>query len=162
MSADIIGTVQALKPGEDLGASPWLTVTQAMIDQFGAATLDPDPMHIDPDWATKNGSFGGTIAFGFQTISLLTYFLHKVLETQPGRDPAVHGHYLNYGFDKVRLVSPVKVGARIRGHFRVGERRQDDHGRWINTMESTIEIENADRPALVGQWLSVWVPPDAS
>jgi acyl dehydratase len=151
-----------LNPGDHIGPSPWLEVSQAMIDGFAQVTLDPDPMHIDPAWAKKNGPFGGTIAFGFLTISLLTHLLHQALGTHPSRESNGHGYYLNYGFDRLRLVSPVPAGARVRGVFNVADRRRDERGRWVTVFDSTIEIENSERPALVAQWLSVWVPPDAA
>jgi acyl dehydratase len=152
---------QTLMTGEEIGPSPWLLVSQAMIDRFADATLDPDPMHIDPDWAKANGPFGGTIAFGFLTMSLLTHLLHKALGTDPNHD-ASHGYYLNYGFDRLRLVSPVPVGARVRGLFRVSQRVEDERGRLVTTFDVTVEVENAIKPALVAQWLAVWVPPSIS
>ncbi len=147
-------------PGRELGSSPWITVTQEMISTFGEVTHDLDPMHVDPEWAAK-GPFNGTIAFGFLTISLLTHMLHGVLGTDPRRHDPTQGYYLNYGFDRVRLVSPVPAGARIRGTFRAGERRVDAKERSILTWQVTVEIEGSDRPALVAEWLSMWVPPDA-
>jgi acyl dehydratase len=152
---------QSLTAGEEIAPSPWLTISQSMIDQFGAATLDPDPMHIDPAWAQASGPFGGTIAFGFLTISLLTHLLHKALGTDPNHD-ASQGYYLNYGFDRLRLVSPVPVGSRVRGIFRVKQRIEDERGRQVTTFDVTVEIEHAARPALVAQWLAVWVPPSIS
>ncbi len=153
--------IEGMKPGDDLGASPWLLVTQDLVSRFGAATLDPDPMHIDPEWAKTNGPFGGTIAYGFLTISLLTHLLHQAMHTHSHRDPAESGYFLNYGFNRLRLVAPVPVGARIRGRFKVAARNCDERSRWVTTMDCTIEIEGSDRPALVAEWLSVWVPPEA-
>lgn len=147
-------------PGRELGSSPWITVTQEMISTFGEVTHDLDPMHVDPEWAA-NGPFNGTIAFGFLTISLLTHMLHGVLGTDPRRHDPTQGYYLNYGFDRVRLVSPVPAGSRIRGTFRAGERRVDAKERSILTWQVAVEIEGSDRPALVAEWLSMWVPPDA-
>jgi len=144
-----------------VGSSRWLTVDQEMIDRFGHATLDPDPMHIDPEWARRNGPFGGTIAFGFLTMSLLTHLLHDALGTSADRDDYREGYYLNYGFDRLRLVAPVRTGKRIRGVFKLANRVRDERRRLVSTFDCTIEIEGEDRPALVAQWLSVWVPPDA-
>jgi len=161
MSGQTREVIEGFKPGADLGTSPWLTVTQEMIDGFGAVTLDPDPMHIDPAWSRTHSPFGGTIAFGFLTISLLTHLLHQAMNTSAHRDPADQGYFLNYGFDRLRLVAPVPVGSRIRGRFKVLDHRQDERGRWVNVIDSMIEIENSERPALVAEWLSVWVPPEA-
>lgn len=142
--------------GEEIGRSDWVVVDQAMIDGFARYTLDPDPMHIDPEWAAANGPFGGSIAFGFLTMSLLTHLLHSAARTQPGT--AAGGHYLNYGFDRLRLVSPVPAGARVRGRFTKKRQEPDDMGRMRVVFDCAIEIENHDRPALVAEWLTVWVP----
>ena len=149
----------AFVAGRDLGSSSWVTVTQLMISEFGEATRDPDPMHVDPEWAA-NGPFNGTIAFGFLTMSLLTHLLHDVLGTDPRRHDPAHGYYLNYGFDRLRLVSPVRVGSRIRGTFRVAEVKPDAKERSIVKFAATVEIAGSDRPALVAEWLTVWVPPE--
>lgn len=153
-------TFSRLSPGEEIGVSPWVLVDQDMITNFGDATRDPDPMHVDPDWARANGPYGGTIAFGFLTISLLTHLLHSALGQEPGGDPAKQGHFLNYGMDYLRLVSPVPVDSRVRGRFKTLEKRVDDKGREIVKMGCEIEIEGGDRPALVAEWLAIWVPPE--
>jgi acyl dehydratase len=156
---EVRNTFEATVPGEALGTSKWITVDQPMIDAFGAATLDPDPMHVDPAWAREQGPFGGTIAFGFLTMSLLTHLMHDALGTVPGRDVLTNGYYLNYGFDRLRLVSPIRVGKRVRGVFGLAQRAVDERGRTVATFDCRIEIEGEDRPALVAQWLTVWVPP---
>lgn len=148
-------------PGQDIGVSAWVLIDQAMISAFGAATLDPDPMHIDAGWAAANSPFGTTLAFGFQTMSLLTHLLHDAAGTAPTSDPAGQGHYLNYGFDRLRLVAPVLCGARVRGKFHTLERRIDEDGRHIFKIAAEVEIEGQDRPALVGEWLTLWEPPPA-
>ena len=152
---------QGFTPGSLIGISDWIPVTQEMIDAFGVTTLDPDPMHIDPRWAAANGPFGGTIAFGFLTIALLTRMFHDATGLGRDTDPAVAGYNLNYGFDRLRLVSPIPAGARVRGHFVTAEVRRDDKGRRITAIDCEIEIEDADRPALVARWLTAWVPPSA-
>jgi len=148
-----------LQPGSLIGHSEWILVTQSMIDQFAAATLDPDPMHVDPEWARTRGPFPHTIAFGFLTMSLLTRLIHSAMHSDSVRDPARTGYYLNYGFDRLRLVAPVPVGSRIRGHFRVLEIRQDESDRQVTKFGCEIEIEAGARPALIAEWLSIWVPP---
>lgn len=145
--------------GELVGTSRWITVDQSMIDAFGRATLDPDPMHVDPEWAAAHGPFGGTITFGFLTISLLTHMLHDALGATPNRDAYDSGYYLNYGFDRLRLVSPVHSGRRVRGVFRLAGREIDERQRYVSRFDCTIEIEGGKRPALVATWLTVWVPP---
>lgn len=144
--------------GETLGVSAWLTVTQDMICAFGAATLDADPMHDDPAWAADNSPYGGTIAYGFQTIGLLTHLMRTALAAPETMAASPKGYPLNYGFDRLRLVSPVPVGARIRGRFTLLDRAPDEKGRIIQRVGIVVDIENQDRPALVGDWLFVWVP----
>jgi acyl dehydratase len=151
---------ESMPLGQIVGTSRWIAVDQPMIDAFGRATLDPDPMHIDPAWARQHGPFGGTIAFGFLTISLLTHLLHDALGSAPNRDSYERGYYLNYGFDRLRLVSPVKAGARVRGVFRLAGRDVDERQRYVATFDCTLEIEDEERPALVATWLTVWVPPE--
>lgn len=152
---------EALQPGTELGVSRWLTVDQAMIDRFGAATLDPDPMHIDPEWAERHGPFGGSVAFGFLTMSLLTHLLHDALGSEPAADPCRREFNLNYGFDRLRLVTPVRAGARVRGVFRLAERFRDERQRLVSKLDCVIEIEGGERPALVARWLTIQVPADS-
>lgn len=149
----------AAEAGQDLGRSDWLLVTQEMVNRFGEATLDLDPMHVDADWA-KAGPFGQTIAFGFLTMSLLTHLLHQTLGSSSERyDPSL-GYYLNYGFDRLRLVAPVPVGSRIRGCFKVAEVRHDERDRKVVKFAVRVEIEGGERLALIGDWLTIWVPPE--
>jgi acyl dehydratase len=149
---------EQFRVGQDLGTSGWVTVTQEMIDAFGAATLDRDPMHVDPEWAAA-GPFCGTIAFGFLTMSLLTRLLHEALGTDSTRYDPTQGYYLNYGFDRVRLITPVPSGSRVRGSFRVVDVRADAENRTIVKFAVEVAVEGATRPALAAEWLSVWVPP---
>lgn len=140
--------------------SEWVSLSQDMIDGFAEATLDDDPMHVDPEWA-RTGPFGTTIAFGFLTMSLLTHLLHSALSSSPVRDLS-DGYYLNYGFDRMRLVSPVPVDSRVRGVFRMTGQTPDEKGRQMAVWDSRVEVEGAERPALVGRWLTVWVPPSSA
>jgi acyl dehydratase len=162
LGADEVGP--GFTPNSVIGPSKWVTITQELIDGFARYTLDPDPFHMDPEWATTNSPFGGTIAFGFQTMSLLTHLMHSA-QGDNARDtaanPAIHGHYLNYGFNRLRLVSPVKVNRRLRGIFIIKNVEVDDKGRNIVTFDCTVEIEGEIRPALVAEWLAVWVPGEA-
>lgn len=153
-------TYGTLEPGMEIGVSHWVEVTQAMISGFGDVTLDPDPMHIDPEWAKANGPYGGTIAFGFLTMSLLTHLLHSAMGTNPSQAEDENGHFLNYGMDYLRLLAPVKVGARIRGKFKVLDARLDAKGRQIAKFGVEVEIEGEEKPALVAEWLSIQMPPE--
>lgn len=160
LDAQVEDTLSTLTPGAEVGVSPWLTVSQTMIDDFGHATLDADPMHVDPAWAAANSPYRETIAYGFLTISLLTHLMHGSMGVQGAQDPRRSGHYLNYGFDRIRLVAPVRTGSRVRGCFNLLERKTDERGRLITTFDCRVEIEGETRPALVAQWLTVWVPPN--
>ena len=147
------------KPGEPIGVSAWIPIDQAMITRFGETTLDPDPMHVDPEWAAEKSPFGHTVAFGFLTMSLLTHLLHDAAKTSGLPDPTQQGYYLNYGFDRLRFVSPVPAGARVRGRFETLSRVIDEKGRHIVKIGAQVEIEGGARPALVAEWLTAWVPP---
>ncbi|MCW3834685.1 MaoC family dehydratase [Sphingomonas canadensis] len=147
------------EPGDELGNSEWVVVTQAMIDHFSHATLDDDPMHADPQWAAEKGPFGKTVAYGFLTMSLLTHMLHSAMNDGPARDPERTGYFLNFGFNRMRLITPVPVDSRVRGKFRLADRTRDRAGRTRLAIAVEIEIEGEERPALAGTWLAVWVPP---
>ena len=142
--------------GDTPQASEWLLVEQKLIDQFGGATLDSDWMHVDPERAKRDGPFGGTIAFGFWTLSMLTYFVRHA----GGRDypeGALYG--LNYGFDRVRLIEPVVVGSRIRNHSELVDITLRGDGRFLVKTENTVEIEHKEKPAMVAEWLFLLVYP---
>jgi acyl dehydratase len=153
--------VQAPLTDATIGAvwvSDWLTITQPMIDAFASAHFDSDPMHDDPVWAAENSPLGKTIAYGFQTISLLSYLVKEAIGNRADVTSSEEGSSLNYGFDRLRLVAPVPVGSRIRGRFTLKDRKVDERGRTVTIILSIVEIEDQDRPALVADWLSVWVP----
>jgi acyl dehydratase len=136
-----------LAPGTLLGTTDWLPVTQQAIDLFAQASLDPDPMHVNPDWARVNSPFRTTIAFGFQTLSYLTYFGHQLAGSE------FFKYALNYGFERVRFMAPVPVDSRIRAHFKVvATSRRPDGGQRVE-IEVSVEIEGRDKPALVATWL---------
>lgn len=142
--------------GEALGVSRWVEVTQDMIDRFGDVTLDPDPMHIDPEFAGQ-GPFGATIAFGFLTISLLTHLYHDAVSRLADAQ-AADGYNLNYGFDRLRLITPVPVGSLVRGRFSLARRSVDAKGRVTLALDAAIEIQGRPRPALVARWITMWAP----
>lgn len=141
--------------GEELGQSSWMLIDQERIDQFGSATSDPDPMHVDPDWAKENSPFGTTISFGFLTMSVLTALYHDVMSYD--RQGNGEGHGLNYGFERLRLVAPVPVGSRIRGRFALKSIEDRYNGHALLRIDCSVEIEGQDKPALVGEWLVMWV-----
>jgi acyl dehydratase len=135
--------------GTETGLSDWIVVDQEMIDKFANATDDHQFIHVDPVRAAQS-PFGGTIAHGFLTLSLLSTMnyncLPKVREQTMG---------INYGFDNVRFVAPVKSGARIRGHFILSDARFRGAGMLMTTYEISVEIENERKPALTAKWITI-------
>jgi len=143
--------------GRKIGTSDWVLVSQEMTDRFGNVTLDPDPMHVDPEWSAKYSPFEGTVAFGFQTISMLTHLFHLVVPYNKYGNISTGGYPLNYGFDYLRLTGPVPVGSRIRGHFTLKDVREHGTGELIQTVRVEVEVEGCEAPALVADWLFIWV-----
>ncbi|MBX5091317.1 MaoC family dehydratase [Rhizobium lentis] len=136
--------------GMETGLSDWITVDQAMIDAFAGATDDHQFIHVDPERAAAESPFGGTIAHGFLTLSLLSAMnyncLPKVREQTMG---------INYGFDRVRFMTPVRSGARVRGRFLLSDARFRGGGMLMTTYDVTIEIENEKKPALTARWITI-------
>jgi acyl dehydratase len=139
--------------GDKIGVSPWVTIEQKDIDDFGRVTRDWDPMHVDPAWCAESGPFPTTVSFGFLTMSFITHMSH---EARPWPDGV---YALNYGFDRLRFIAPVPVGSRIRGHFSLVAAEGRTDGSVKTVTDVTIEIEGHEKPALTGQWLGVFYPP---
>ncbi|SIR01280.1 Acyl dehydratase [Rhizobium sp. RU20A] len=140
--------IQALS-GTVIGTSDWITVGQAMIDQFAAATLDDQFIHTDPVRAAQT-PFGGTIAHGFLSLSLLSAMNYSAV---PRIREQTMG--INYGFEKVRFVTPVKSGARVRGHFTLAEARFRGAAMLMLTYDVSVEIEGERKPALTATWTTI-------
>ncbi len=144
-----LSEVQSLV-GQEIGVSKWITVDQTMIDAFAGATDDHQFIHVDPVRAAAETPFGGTIAHGFLTLSLLSTMnydcLPKIREQTMG---------INYGFEKVRFLTPVKCGKRIRGHFVLSEARFRGAGMMMTTYDVSIEIEGERKPALTANWMTI-------
>jgi len=155
-SGGLVPDYLARKVGEKLGTSSWATITQDMITQFGLLTNDPDPMHMDPAWCKVNSPFGKPIAFGFLTISLLTSMYHQV-QGYAREDRTTESFGLNYGFDRLRLIEPVPVDSRVRGHFWVEKVARKREGEYLMTVRAEIEIDGIERPALAAEWLAMIV-----
>ncbi len=134
------------KVGETIGTSRWFEIGQERINAFADATEDHQFIHVDPE-AARATPFGGTIAHGFLTLSLLAPMMGE-LEAKPAVQMSV-----NYGFNKVRFLSPVKSGKRIRGHLKLLELVEKRPGQWQQTVEVTVEIEGEDKPALMAEWI---------
>lgn len=136
--------------GHEVGVSNWITVDQPMIDQFAKTTHDDQWIHIDPERAARETPFGGTIAHGFLTLSLASRFAYDCFDMAPGQ---VMG--INYGFNKLRFLSPVRVGNRLRGRFTLSAVKQRNDTDLLRETVLTIEIEGQSTPALVADWLGL-------
>jgi len=135
--------------------SPWRVVSQEMIDRFADATDDHQFIHCDPERAARETQFGGTIAHGFLTLSLLSAMAFEAVPRLEGADIGV-----NQGFDTVRFVAPVKTGSRIRTRFVLAKVKPRPSG-WVEIAHDvTIEIEESAKPALTARWLTLaFIPP---
>ncbi|MEN2785513.1 MaoC family dehydratase [Sphingomonas qilianensis] len=130
--------------------SDWVEVSQDMIDKFADATGDHQFIHIDPARAALT-PFGGTIAHGFLTLSLMPLLASKIV------DPVVVEGIkmgVNYGGNKVRFLTPVRSGKRVRGRFKLLDFAEKRPGQWQQTNEFTVEIEGEDKPAMIAEWIS--------
>jgi len=142
--------------GKDLDPSPWLEITQERVNQFAEATNDHQFIHVDPDKAAQT-PFGGPIAHGFLSLSLLSY-----LNAQSAVVPENLVMAVNYGSDKIRYLMPVRVGKRIRSLQKVLEVTEKRPGNWLLKVQVTVEIENEETPALVAEILSMLIVNDQS
>ena len=137
--------------GQQLGKSDWLEIKQDRIDKFADATGDHQWIHVDPERA-KDGPFGGTIAHGYLTQSLVNYFLPQIMEVQ-GISMGV-----NYGADRLRFPAPVPVGSRVRGSGELLEAEDTKDGGVQTKVRVTVEIEGKDRPGCVIDTISRFYP----
>ena len=133
--------------GLEVGVSRWFTIDQERIDKFANLTEDWQYIHTDPI-AAKNTSFNGTIAHGFLTVSLLSAMYCDAIPVIEGSELGV-----NYGFDKLRFLSPVKVGSKVRGHFELADIREGRPFEISTTWRVEVEIEGFEKPALVAYWI---------
>jgi acyl dehydratase len=138
----------AARVGSEIGVSEWITIDQPMIDAFARLTGDELFLHVDPERAAEL-PFGGTIAHGLLTLSLLSQMSYQVC-------PAIEGarYPLNYGFNRLRFVAPVPANARVRGRFRLRSAEAVAPAQRQLVYDVTVEIENRERPALVAEWLT--------
>jgi acyl dehydratase len=146
MSPRIINGIEELKTltGQEIGISDWINVTQDMIDRFADVTGDHQWIHVDRERAKRETPFGSTIAHGFLTVSLLPQLSQQAL--------SVKGDFkmrINYGFNRLRFVSPVRSGSRIRARF-TAQKVTDNEVTWL----VTVDVEGQDKPAVVAEWLS--------
>jgi acyl dehydratase len=135
--------------GSEVGVSDWLVIGQERIDAFAKATEDRQFIHVDPAAAAQT-PFGGTVAHGFLTLSLLSRMAAEAMLVPDGLKMAV-----NYGFDRVRFLAPVRSGKRVRGRFILDSTEEKAPGQWLMRHNVTVEIEGEDKPALTAEWLTL-------
>jgi acyl dehydratase len=135
--------------GKEVGVSSWLLIDQDRIDEFAEATEDRQFIHVDPAAAAQT-PFGGTIAHGFLSLSLLSRMAAEAMLVPDGLKMAV-----NYGLDRVRFLAPVRSGKRVRGRFVLDSIEEKAPGQWLMRHNVTVEIEGEDKPALTALWLGL-------
>jgi len=142
-------TVRSLESrvGQECGVSPWVEISQARIDQFAEATGDFQWIHVDPERA-KSSPFGGTIAHGFLTLSMLPKLTESTFEFSDRKMG------VNYGLNKVRFTSPVPAGARIRGRFTLAKYEKIDGNGVQTTWSVTIEREGGEKPVCIAETIA--------
>lgn len=140
--------------GKEIGVTEWKTIDQQRVDRFAEVTEDHNPLHIDPEQAAE-GPFGEPIAHGFLTLSLLSRFAYE-------NDflPAGVKYGINYGFERVRFMTPVRVGARIRARQTLLGAADKGNGRYVVRSRNAIEVEGSSSPALLADWLCIFVRDD--
>ncbi len=136
--------------GSEQGVSKWITVDQSMIDQFANATHDHQFIHVDPERARAETPFGGTIAHGFLSLSLLSAMSYDCVPVVRERRMGI-----NYGFNKIRFMAPVKSGSRVRGRFALTATRYRGRDMVMLTYSVSVEIEGESKPALTAEWLTI-------
>ena len=135
--------------GKEIGVSSWHLIDQPRIDTYADVIEDHQFIHVDPERA-KETAFGTTIAHGFLTMSLLSIMSYEVMPVIAGTTMGV-----NYGFDKLRFISPVRSGKRVRGRFVLAEAKLRKPNELQSRTNVTVEIEGEDKPALVAEWLGL-------
>jgi acyl dehydratase len=146
-----IASIEDIKArvGSEVGVSDWIQIDQSRIDSFAEVTEDPQFIHIDPVAAAKT-PFGGTVAHGFLTLSLLSRMAADAML----RPEAVRMG-VNYGFERVRFMAPVRSGKRVRGRFTLLRFEEKKPGQWQFVHNVAVEIEGEEKPALVADWIGL-------
>ena len=141
--------------GSEPRFSRWFALDQQRIDVFADATEDHQWIHVEPERAESETPFGGTIAHGFLTLSMLSAMTYDA-------SPAVEGAKMgvNYGFNRIRFTNPVRAGQKVRAKFVTREVAERSPGNWMTTTGVTVEIEGESRPALTAEWLGLTVMGD--
>jgi acyl dehydratase len=136
--------------GHEVGASSWHILDQKRIDVYADVIEDHQFIHVDPERAKAETSFGTTIAHGFLTMSLMSIMSYEVMPVIEGTTMGV-----NYGFDKLRFLSPVRSGSRVRGRFTLAEATLRKPRELLSRTHVTVEIEGEEKPALVADWIGL-------
>ncbi|MEM8740269.1 MAG: MaoC family dehydratase [Pseudomonadota bacterium] len=140
------------RTGAEVGLSRWFELDQSRIDRFAEVSEDAYFIHTDPERAKAEAPFGGTIAHGFLTLSLLSAMSYDALPEVVGKRMQV-----NYGFDRIRFVAPVPAGSAVRGRFLLSKCERTGPEEATLTYSVTVEIENSERPALAASWIArIW------
>jgi acyl dehydratase len=149
MPKRILDSPEALKVlvGQEIAVTDWFNVTQERIQQFADATLDHQWIHVDVERARRESPFKAPIAHGFFTLSLLPHFMHQALEIKQGIRLGV-----NYGLNRVRFVSPVRVGSNIRARI-VLQSLKDVQDGMEAVFNATVEVEGGEKPCCVAEWV---------
>ena len=138
--------------GREISVSDWLEITQERVNQFAECTEDPQWIHVDTERA-KDGPFGSTVAHGLLLLSFVPpFFSDNLTFTLTGTSA-----YINYGFNKVRFISPVRVGSRIRVRFVLTDFEDRGKGRYFLRISCTFELEGSEKPACVAEFLAMFL-----
>ena len=138
--------------GEEVGVSSWVTLDQGRIQEFAHCTGDHQWIHVEPERATRESPFGGTIAHGFLTLSLIAPTGFELLVARVQLKSVV-----NYGLEKVRFVTPVRSGKRVRNRIKLAAVEHKGSNRYLVTTENSIEIEGETRPDLTASALAIFM-----
>jgi acyl dehydratase len=144
-----LGAYQAMV-GKEVGVSSWHVVDQSRINVYADVIEDHQFIHIDPERAKRETPFGSTVAHGFLTMSLMSIMSYEVMPVIEGTTMGV-----NYGFDKLRFISPVRSGSRVRGRFTLAEAKLRKPKELQSLTHVTVEIEGEKKPALVADWIGL-------
>src|ERR1700745_1785588 len=136
--------------GKEIGVSSWHLIDQKRIDAYADVIEDHQFIHVDPERAKRETAFGTTIAHGFLTMSLMSIMSYEVMPVIAGTTMGV-----NYGFDRLRFMSPVRAGSRVRGRFVLTEAKLRKPKELQSRTNVTVEIEGEDKPALVADWIGL-------
>jgi acyl dehydratase len=138
--------------GEEMGVSSWTMLDQARITEFAHCTGDHQWIHVDAERAARESPFGGTIAHGFLTLSLIAPMSFEVLVARVTPKSVV-----NYGLEKVRFLAPVRSGKRVRNRIKLAAVEGRSNGRYLVTTENTVEIEGETKPALLANAIAIFI-----